>query len=92
MIGKLEMLTGAAALVADYNGIEKEDYIRKKLAWMAMKTETVTLLGKAACQDPITEFGYDVVMPNRMAINAPSIPMPVTSTKCASIFRISPEG
>jgi len=70
MIGKLEILTGAAALMAEYNGVDKEDHIRKKLAWMAMITETVALLGKAACLDPETEFGSDVVMPNRMAINA----------------------
>ena len=70
MIGKLEMMTGTAALLAEYNGVDKVDHIRKKLAWMAMITETVALLGKAACLDPSTEFGYDVVMPNRMAINA----------------------
>lgn len=37
---------------------------------MAMITETMAQLGKAACLDPETEFGHDVVMPNRMAINA----------------------
>ena len=46
MIGKLEILTGAAALMAEYNGVDKEDHIRKKLAWMAMITETVAMLGK----------------------------------------------
>ena len=70
MIGKLEIITGAAALVAEYNGVENVPHVRKKLAWMAMITETVAQLGKAACLDPYTEFGQDVVMPNRMAINA----------------------
>ena len=28
------------------------------------------MLGKQACLDPVTEFGMDVMMPNRMAINA----------------------
>ena len=70
MIGKLEIITGAAALVAEYNGVENVPHVRKKLAWMAMITETVAQLGKAACLDPETEFGHDVVMPNRMAINA----------------------
>jgi 4-hydroxybutyryl-CoA dehydratase/vinylacetyl-CoA-Delta-isomerase len=37
---------------------------------MAMITETVQMLGKQACLDPMTEFGMDVMMPNRMAINA----------------------
>jgi 4-hydroxybutyryl-CoA dehydratase/vinylacetyl-CoA-Delta-isomerase len=70
MIGKLEIITGTAALLAEYNGVETVSHVRKKLAWMAMITETVALLGKAACLDPISEFGHDVVMPNRMAINA----------------------
>jgi len=35
-----------------------------------MITETVAQLGKAACLDPRKEFGSDVMMPNRMAINA----------------------
>jgi 4-hydroxybutyryl-CoA dehydratase/vinylacetyl-CoA-Delta-isomerase len=70
MIGKLEIITGAAALVAEYNGVEDVSHVRKKLAWMAMITETVAQLGKAACLDPTKEFGSDVVMPNRMAINA----------------------
>lgn len=70
MIGKLEAMTGAAALIAEYNGIEHVSHIRKKLAWMAMITQMVTQLGKAACLDPITEFGHDVVMPNRMTINS----------------------
>jgi 4-hydroxybutyryl-CoA dehydratase/vinylacetyl-CoA-Delta-isomerase len=35
-----------------------------------MITEAVAQLGKAACLDPRKEFGSDVVMPNRMAINA----------------------
>ena len=70
MIGKYEIITGAAALAAEYNGVENVPHVRKKLAWMAMITETVAQLGKAACLDPITEFGHDVVMPNRMSINA----------------------
>jgi 4-hydroxybutyryl-CoA dehydratase/vinylacetyl-CoA-Delta-isomerase len=70
MIGELEVMTGLAALLAEYNGLEKVDHIRKKLAWMSMITETVTLMGKASCLDPIAEFGVDVMMPNRMATNS----------------------
>ena len=70
MIGKLEAMTGAAALIAEYNGIEQVSHVRKKLAWMAMITDMVAQLGKAACLDPVTEFDNDVVMPNRMAINS----------------------
>jgi len=70
MIGKLEAITGAAALVADYNGVANADHIRKKLAWMAMITHMVAELGKAACLEPVKEFGLDVAMPNPMSINA----------------------
>jgi 4-hydroxybutyryl-CoA dehydratase / vinylacetyl-CoA-Delta-isomerase len=70
MIGKLEAMTGAAALVAEYNGVEHADHVRKKLAWMAMITHMVAELGKAACLDPVKEFGHDVAMPNPMSINA----------------------
>jgi 4-hydroxybutyryl-CoA dehydratase/vinylacetyl-CoA-Delta-isomerase len=70
MIGKLEAMTGAAALAAEYNGIENITHVRKKLAWMAMITQMVAELGKAGCLDPVSEFGMDVVMPNRMTINS----------------------
>ncbi|MCF8111500.1 MAG: hypothetical protein K9J85_08425 [Desulfobacteraceae bacterium] len=70
MVGKLEAITGAAALVADYNGVDKADHVRKKLAWMAMITHMVKELGKAACLDPEKGFGHDVAMPNRMSINS----------------------
>ena len=70
MTGTLEMMTGAASLIAEYNGVQNVPHVRKKLAWMAYITETVQLLAKQACLDPVTEFGMDVMMPNRMAINA----------------------
>ena len=70
MTGTLEIMTGAASLIAEYNGVQNVPHVRKKLAWMAYITETVQMLAKQACLDPITEFGMDVMMPNRMAINA----------------------
>jgi len=70
MTGTLEIMTGAASLIAEYNGVQNVPHVRKKLAWMAYITETVQMLGKQACMDPMTEFGMDVMMPNRMAINA----------------------
>jgi 4-hydroxybutyryl-CoA dehydratase/vinylacetyl-CoA-Delta-isomerase len=70
MTGTLEVMTGAASLIAEYNGVQNVPHVRKKLAWMAYITETVQMLGKQACLEPITEFGMDVMMPNRMAINA----------------------
>ncbi|MRR15732.1 MAG: 4-hydroxybutyryl-CoA dehydratase [Deltaproteobacteria bacterium] len=70
MTGTLEIMTGAAHLIAEYNGVQNAPHVRKKLAWMAYITETVQMLGKQACLEPITEFGMDTMMPNRMAINA----------------------
>ena len=70
MTGTLELMTGAASLIAEYNGVQNVPHVRKKLSWMAYVTETVQLLAKQACMDPVTEFGMDVMMPNRMAINA----------------------
>lgn len=70
MTGTLETMTGSASLIAEYNGVQNVPHVRKKLAWMAYITETVQMLGKQACLEPQTEFGMDVMMPNRMAINA----------------------
>ena len=70
MTETLEAMTGAASLIAEYNGVQNVPHVRKKLAWMAYITETVQMLGKQACLDPMTEFGMDVMMPNRVAINA----------------------
>lgn len=70
MTRQLELMTGAASLIAEYNGVRKVPHVRKKLAWMAYLTETVQMLAKQACLEPVSEFGMDVMMPNRMAINA----------------------
>jgi 4-hydroxybutyryl-CoA dehydratase/vinylacetyl-CoA-Delta-isomerase len=70
MTRTLESMTGAASLIAEFNGVQNAQHVRKKLSWMAYITETVQMLGKQACLDPQSEFGMDVLMPNRMAINA----------------------
>ena len=41
MSAELETLVGVAALMAEYNGLEKYEHIRNKLAWLAMYAETV---------------------------------------------------
>ena len=43
MTGTLELMTGAASLIAEYNGVDKVPHVRKKLAWMAYITETVSI-------------------------------------------------
>ena len=42
MIGKLEIITGATALLAEHNGVEQVSPVRKKLVWMAINAAKYT--------------------------------------------------
>ena len=42
---ELELFTGAATLMAEYNGVERAPHVREKLTWLAMYTEAVEVLG-----------------------------------------------
>ena len=66
---ELELFTGAAALMADYNGIAKKAHIREKLTWLVMYTEAVETLGKAAVEHCRAEEGSDLVYPDPMTAN-----------------------
>jgi 4-hydroxybutyryl-CoA dehydratase/vinylacetyl-CoA-Delta-isomerase len=66
---ELELFTGAATLMAEYNGIEKAPHVRDKLTWLVMFAEAVEVLGKAACEYCSTEGGSDYVYPNSMIAN-----------------------
>lgn len=66
---ELELFTGAAKLMADYNGIEKAPHVRDKLTWFVMYTEAVEVLGRAACEYCISEPDSDLVYPNPMYAN-----------------------
>jgi 4-hydroxybutyryl-CoA dehydratase/vinylacetyl-CoA-Delta-isomerase len=69
MTTELEMLTGTAALMAEYNGIENYPHIRDKLAWLVMYTEAVDIIGKASCLYCEKEPDSDLVYPNIVYIN-----------------------
>jgi len=69
MSAELEILVGSAALMAEYNGIEKYEHIRNKLAWLAMYAESVAGMSKLACTDCEKEKDTDLVVPNRMYAN-----------------------
>jgi 4-hydroxybutyryl-CoA dehydratase/vinylacetyl-CoA-Delta-isomerase len=69
MVGSLETLTGTAALMAEYNGLEKYSHIRNKLAWMVQLTEAFKIISLAACMFPEKEPGMDLVNPNQLYIN-----------------------
>jgi 4-hydroxybutyryl-CoA dehydratase/vinylacetyl-CoA-Delta-isomerase len=66
---ELELFTGAAALMAEYNGIEKVFHVREKLTWLVMYTEMIETLGLAAVEHCIQEPDSDFVYPNPMIAN-----------------------
>ena len=66
---ELELFTGAAVLMAEYNGVEKVPHVREKLTWLAMYTEAVEILGRSACEHCISEPDSDLVYPNPMVAN-----------------------
>jgi len=66
---ELELFTGAAVLMAEYNGVEKVPHVREKLTWLAMYTEAVEIMGRSACEHCISEPDSDLVYPNPMYAN-----------------------
>jgi len=66
---QLEILVGVAALLAEYNGLEKAAHIRDKLSWLMMYAEGVEALGKAAAVFCVNEPGSDLVYPNPVYSN-----------------------
>ncbi|MEW6668782.1 MAG: 4-hydroxyphenylacetate 3-hydroxylase N-terminal domain-containing protein [Thermodesulfobacteriota bacterium] len=66
---ELELFTGAAALIAEYNGVEKAAHVRDKLTWLAMYTEAVEILGRAACEHCSSERDSELVYPNPLYAN-----------------------
>ena len=66
---ELELLTGAAALMAEYNGIERFAHVQDKLTWLTMLTEATETMGLAACEHCVSEPGSGLVYPNPMTAN-----------------------
>ncbi|MBN1367480.1 MAG: hypothetical protein JW967_06105 [Dehalococcoidales bacterium] len=66
---ELEMVTGAAILMAEYNGIDKASHVQEKLSWLIQYAETVEVLGRAACEHCVTEPDSNLVYPNPMIAN-----------------------
>lgn len=66
---ELEIVAGAAALMADYNGVAKAEHIRDKLTWLVMFAEAVEVMGRAACEYCVSEPDSDLVYPNPMYAN-----------------------
>lgn len=66
----LEQVVGAAALMAEYNGLEKYAHIRDKLSWLTIYCETVKSLAELACIKAVQEPGSDLYYPNPMLSNS----------------------
>jgi 4-hydroxybutyryl-CoA dehydratase/vinylacetyl-CoA-Delta-isomerase len=66
---ELELFTGAAALMAEYNGVERASHVVDKLTWLVMFTEATEVMGRAACEYCVSEPDSDLVYPNPMYAN-----------------------
>jgi 4-hydroxybutyryl-CoA dehydratase/vinylacetyl-CoA-Delta-isomerase len=66
---ELELFTGAAALMAEYNGVEQAPHVRDELTWLVMFTEAVEVMGRAAVEYCVSEPDSDLVFPNPMYAN-----------------------
>lgn len=66
---ELEILVGAAALIAEYNGLEKIPHIQDKLSWLTMYCEAEEALAEQACVKCVRDPGSDLVYPNPMYSN-----------------------
>ncbi len=65
-----EILVGTAALMAEYNGIDRASHVQDKLAWLAWYTETTEALGLASCMACSKDEETGLVIPNTVYSNA----------------------
>jgi 4-hydroxybutyryl-CoA dehydratase/vinylacetyl-CoA-Delta-isomerase len=68
-VTKLEMKVGAAALMAEYNGIDKKPHVKEKLCWLTMHIETCDVISRAACEYPDIEPHTGLAVPNLVYSN-----------------------
>jgi 4-hydroxybutyryl-CoA dehydratase / vinylacetyl-CoA-Delta-isomerase len=64
-----ERYAGAAASIAEFNGIDKYSHIQTKLAWLAMHSKIVDVMSKAACEHPDIDKESGFAAPNTFYIN-----------------------
>jgi len=68
-VAELEILVGAALLMAEYNGLERVPHIQDKLSWLIMYAEATEALGRAACEHCVTDPDSGLVYPNPLYSN-----------------------
>jgi 4-hydroxybutyryl-CoA dehydratase/vinylacetyl-CoA-Delta-isomerase len=66
---ELEVVTGAAALMAEYNGIERASHIQDKISWLVSYAEATEVIGRAACEHCVSEPDSGFVYPNPIYAN-----------------------
>jgi 4-hydroxybutyryl-CoA dehydratase/vinylacetyl-CoA-Delta-isomerase len=64
-----EQAAGVAALMAEYNGIDRYPHVQEKLAWLAMHATLVDVLSKAGCEHPDYFEDIGLAAPNLMYTN-----------------------
>ena len=64
-----EQAAGAAALMAEYNGIDRYPHIQEKLAWLAMHAQLVDAMSRAGCEHPDIFPDVGLAAPNPMYTN-----------------------
>ena len=66
---QLEEFIGCAALLAEYNGLDKTPHIQDKLAWLVMFVEGTEALGKAAVENCEMDKESGTYYPNTVYSN-----------------------
>jgi 4-hydroxybutyryl-CoA dehydratase/vinylacetyl-CoA-Delta-isomerase len=65
-----EQDAGAAALMAEYNGLDRYPHVQEKLAWLAMHATIVDVMARAGCEHPDVYPNLGgLVAPNQMYTN-----------------------
>ena len=64
-----ELAAGTAALMAEYNGIDRYPHVQEKLAWLAMHAQLIDVMARAGCEHPDIFPDIGLAAPNLMYTN-----------------------
>jgi 4-hydroxybutyryl-CoA dehydratase/vinylacetyl-CoA-Delta-isomerase len=64
-----EEAAGAAALMAEYNGLDRYPHIQEKLAWLAMHSQLLDAMSRAGCENPDIFPDIGLATPGQMYTN-----------------------
>jgi 4-hydroxybutyryl-CoA dehydratase/vinylacetyl-CoA-Delta-isomerase len=66
----IELMIGAAKLMADYNGTSKTGHAKEKISELILYGETLKALTRSACENPVEDKLTGIVYPNPTISNA----------------------